>query len=171
MTKQGYFRKSEYVYDEYYDCYICPNNKLLEYSTTNKNGYREYKSRGYVCAKCPDINECTGSKNNVKLVIRHLWENYLERCEDIRHTVGMKEIYALRKETVERVFANAKENHGFRYTNMKGKARMQMKVGLTFACMNLKKLAKFIQKIHGLKRPFSIKFNNKYKVCVYGVKN
>lgn len=171
MTKQGYFKKSEYVYDEYYDCYICPNNKLLEYSTTNKNGYREYKSRGYVCAKCPDINKCTGSKNNVKLVIRHLWEHYMERYEDIRHTVGMKAIYALRKETVERVFANAKENHGFRYTNMKGKARMQMKVGLTFACMNLKKLAKFIQKIHGLKRPFSIKFNNKYKVCVYGVKN
>ncbi|MGN0308526.1 MAG: IS5/IS1182 family transposase, partial [Lachnospiraceae bacterium] len=36
----------------------------------------------------------------------------------------------------------AKENHGFRYTQMYGKARMEMKVGLTFACMNLKKLAK-----------------------------
>ncbi|WP_418630884.1 hypothetical protein, partial [Waltera sp.] len=38
----------------------------------------------------------------------------------------------------------AKENHGFRYTQMIGKARMEMKVGLTFACMNLKKLAKMI---------------------------
>ena len=41
-------------------------------------------------------------------------------------------------ETVERLFGTAKENHGFRYTQMIGKARMEMKVGLTFACMNLK---------------------------------
>lgn len=45
------------------------------------------------------------------------------------------------KETIERLFGTAKENHGFRYTQMYGKARMEMKVGLTFACMNLKKLA------------------------------
>ena len=58
--------------------------------------------------------------------------------------IGMKELYALRKETVERLFGTAKENHGFRYTQMIGKVRMEMKVGLTFACMNLKKLAKMI---------------------------
>ena len=63
-------------------------------------------------------------------------------CEDIRYTLGMKELYKLRKETIERIFGTAKENHGFRYTQMYGKARMEMKVGLTFACLNLKKLAK-----------------------------
>ena len=66
----------------------------------------------------------------------------MEKCENIRHTIGMKEVYALRKETVERLFGMAKENHGFRYTQMVGKAWMEMKVGLTFTCMNLKKLAK-----------------------------
>ena len=35
----------------------------------------------------------------------------------------------------------AKEFHGFRYTQMFGKARMEMKSALTFACLNLKKLA------------------------------
>ena len=68
----------------------------------------------------------------------------MEKCEDIRHMIGMKEVYTQRKETVERLFGTAKENHGFRYTQMIGKARMEMKVGLTFACMNLKKLAKMI---------------------------
>lgn len=63
-------------------------------------------------------------------------------CEDIRHTLGMKDLYSLRKETIERIFGSAKENHGFRYTQMFGKARMEMKAGLTFACMNLKKLAR-----------------------------
>ena len=58
----------------------------------------------------------------------------------------MKELYSQRKETIERIFGTAKENHGFRYTQMFGKARMEMKVGLTFACMNLKKLAKMKQR-------------------------
>ena len=66
----------------------------------------------------------------------------MEACEDIRHTDGMKVLYSHRKETIERIFGTAKENHGFRYTQMYGKARMRMKVALTFACMNLKKLAK-----------------------------
>ena len=80
----------------------------------------------------------------MKVVTRHIWEPYMEICEDIRHTIGMKELYDQRKETIERIFGTAKENHGFRYTQMIGKARMEMKVGLTFACMNLKKMAKMI---------------------------
>ena len=69
----------------------------------------------------------------------------MEMCEDIRYTIGMRELYSHRKETIERIFGTAKENHGFRYTQMYGKARMKMKVALTFACMNLKKLAKMQQ--------------------------
>lgn len=142
MTKDGFYKKHEYVYDEYYDCYICPNDQVLRYRTTNKDGYREYKSCGDVCAKYPHLSQCTESKDHVKVVTRHIWEPYMEICEDIRHTLGMKELYSLRKETIERIFGTAKENHGFRYTQMFGKARMKMKAGLTFACMNLKKLAK-----------------------------
>jgi len=147
MTKKGFFRKHEYVYDEYYDCYICPNNQVLKYSTTNRDGYREYKSCGTVCASCPCLSQCTESKTHVKIVTRHIWEEYMEKCEDIRHTTRMKQLYELRKETIERIFGTAKENHGFRYTQMYGKARMEMKVGLTYLCMNLKKLAKMKQNL------------------------
>lgn len=147
MTKEGFFPKYQYVYDEYYDCYICPNNKILNYATTNREGYREYKSCGYICESCPHLNQCTQSKDHVKLVTRHVWESYMEMCEDIRHTVGSKQIYELRKETIERIFGTGKENHGLRYTQMIGKARMEMKVGLTFAAMNLKKLAMMKQRL------------------------
>ncbi len=75
----------------------------------------------------------------------------MEICEDIRHSLGMKELYGKRKETIERLFGTAKENHGFRYTQMYGKARMEMKVGLTFACMNLKKLARILETREQLK--------------------
>ncbi len=147
MTKKGYFRKHEYVYDEYHDCYICPANKVLPYSTTNREGYREYKSDPKDCAGCPHLAQCTQSAIHQKVIMRHIWEPYMEICEDIRHTVGMKDLYSHRKETIERLFGTAKEAHGFRYTHMKGKARMRMKVGLTYACMNLKKLARMLQRI------------------------
>jgi len=143
MTKEGFFRKNEYVYDEYYDCYLCPNNQVLKYSTTNRDGYREYKSAPDVCRSCPSRTKCTGSKNYQKVVTRHVWEDYMERAEDIRHTPEGKETYKLRKETIERVFADAKVKHGLRFTQYRGLARLKMQVLLTFACMNLKKLARW----------------------------
>ena len=68
----------------------------------------------------------------------------MEMAEDIRHTLGMKALYDQRKETIERIFGTAKEYHGFRYTNMIGKARMTMKAALTYSCINLKKLARIM---------------------------
>lgn len=153
-TKKEFFKKYEYVYDEYYDCYICPNNQILKYSTTNRDGYREFKSKGSICSNCPDISKCTHSKNKVKVIARHLWEDYIEKCEDIRHTKGSKELYARRKETIERIFGTAKEQHGLRYTQNIGSAKMIMKVGLTFACLNLKKLATMKRK-NGLLGPLN----------------
>ena len=164
QTKKGFFRKYEYVYDEYYDCYICPNDQILKYSTTNRDGYKEYKSDKHICAGCPYLSQCTESRDHVKLITRHVWEEYLEQSEDIRHTKGMSDLYRLRKETIERLFGTAKENHGFRYTQMYGKARMEMKVGLTYACLNLKKLAKMLQR-KGLLDSLSERFSFKYAVA------
>ena len=144
MTKKGFFRKYEYVYDEYFDCYICPNNQILKYTTTNRDGYREYKSDPGICESCPYLSQCTQSQNHQKLVTRHIWQDYMDRCEDIRHTTGMKDVYDKRKETIERIFGVAKENHCMRYTRQRGKAKMAMKVGLTFAGLNMKKLAKIL---------------------------
>lgn len=44
MTKKGNLLWYEYVYDEYYDCVLCPQNQVLNYATTNRESYREYKS-------------------------------------------------------------------------------------------------------------------------------
>ena len=155
MTKKGYFRKSDYVYDEYFDCYLCPNNQILKYSTTNRDGYREYKSEGKKCKDCPYQNQCTGSKDHVKVVSRHVWEGYMEEVEEIRHQTGMKEVYQKRKETIERVFADGKEKHGMRYTQYRGLAKVTMELTLLFACMNLKKLAIWKWRKGGLRKPCS----------------
>ncbi len=147
-TQKGFYPKHAYVYDEYHDCYLCPADEVLAYHTTNRDGYREYKSDPAKCAHCPYLAQCTASRDHVKTVTRHVWADYLERAEENRYTDGIREWYALRKETIERDFAQAKELMGFRYTQMYGKARMEMKAALTFACINLMKLAKKRWKTH-----------------------
>ena len=54
----------------------------------------------------------------------------------------VEDSYKYRKETIERIFGLAKELHGFRYTQQVGKAQMEVKAALTYAYLNLQKLAK-----------------------------
>ncbi len=142
MTMKGGHEWWKYVYDEYYDCIICPEYQVLKYSTTNRDGYREYKSDPQVCAKCPTRELCTKSADCVKVVQRHIWKDYEELADDARYTPKYKRLYELRKETIERVFADAKEQHGMRYTRYTGLAQVTNWVRLKFAAMNLKKFAK-----------------------------
>ena len=143
MTMKGGHEWWKYVYDEFYDCVICPEYQILDYRTTTRDGYREYKSNPEICRNCPTRNLCTHSKDCVKTVTKHIWSDYIERAEDIRHTPEYAELYRLRKEKIERVFADAKEKHGMRYTPYKGLAQVTNWVRLKFATMNLKKLAKW----------------------------
>jgi len=140
-TKEGFIRKHEYVYDEHYNCYICPQGEILSYTTTTKEGYRQYKSNPLKCSKCPLLKQSTQSQNHQKLIQRHIWEDYLEEAEHLRHKQEVKEIYARRKESIERVFADAKEKHGMRWTTLRGLKKLSMQAMLTFAAINLKKLA------------------------------
>ena len=141
---KGFFPKFEYVYHEHYDCHLCPFDQVLEYSTTNKDGYREYKSKPDTCRRCPHLAKCTHSRNHTKVVMRHIWKDYLEAVEDNRHTPRGKELYTKRKETIERVFADGKEKHGLRFTRHNGLAKVKTQVLMTFMTMNLKKLVKML---------------------------
>ena len=139
--KKGFFPSYEYVYDEYYDCVVCPNNQALRYTTTNRDGYREFKSDPIICKDCSFLYKCTESKNHQKLVTKHIWQDYIELAEDIRHSPIGKESYELRGQTIERVFADAKEKHGMRYTQYRGLTNVSNWVRMKYAAMNLKKLA------------------------------
>lgn len=142
MTKRGGHEWWKYVYDEFYDCIICPEYQVLNYRTTNRDGYREYKSNPEICKNCPTRQLCTESKDCVKTVTKHMWSDYIELAEDIRHTPKYAKLYKMRKEKIERVFAVAKEKHTMRYTPYRGLAQVRNWVRLKFATMNLKKLAK-----------------------------
>ena len=141
QTPKGYLKKHDFVYDEYYDCYICPELHLLRYRTTNRDGKREYVSDPNVCRHCPLLSICTKSENSQKLIQRHIWQEYLDEAEHLRHTNYNKAVYKRRSETIERAFGDLKEKHGLRWTRLKGVARNEAQAMLVFAAMNLKKMA------------------------------
>jgi hypothetical protein len=75
------------------------------------------------------------------VLFKMIFIKYIFRIRSMRHTYEIKQIYAKRKETIERVFADAKEKHGIRWTTLRGLKKLSMQAMLTFAAMNLKKLA------------------------------
>lgn len=141
MGKDGFFRPNEFIYDEYFDCVLCPENQVLKYTTTTREGCRQFKSDPKICENCPSKYKCTESKSGVKVVEKHVWTDYLELVEDYRHTPPLRELYEHRKETIERVFADAKEKCAMRFTHLRGLTRNLGWVRLKFAAMNLKKYA------------------------------
>ncbi len=139
--KKDVFKPWEYEYDAEKDIYICPEGKALRHTTTDRDGKRTYRSTPSICRNCPCCEKCGANEKGQKILTRHIWQEHLDLVEELRKTDRGKAIYARRKETIERVFADAKEKHAMRYTQHRGLARVTTWVRLKFAAMNLKKVA------------------------------
>ena len=139
--KKGIMKKRQFEYDKENNCYVCPQGQRLHYATTNRHGYHEYKSKAKTCKQCPLLASCTESKNHIKVITRHIWEEYKEDVDAHRFDEEGKRIYARRKETVERSFADAKELHGYRYARYRGLAKMQEQSLMVAIAQNIKKMA------------------------------
>ena len=138
---KGYFYKRDYIYDTQRDSYLCPGGQELKYSTTNREGYREYKSDSKQCRKCEYLDQCTRSKNKTKVITRHVWQDSKDRIDQHRLSAVGKALYSHRKETIERSFADAKQLHGHRYARMRGLKKVMEQCLLAAACQNMKKIA------------------------------
>ena len=155
--KEDCFRPWDYKYDSNKDQFICPKGQVLRHTTTTKEGKRIYRSTPKNCMNCPVREKCGANAKGQKILQTHIWQYYLDVMEQLRKTDYGKDLYAQRKETIERVFADAKEKHAMRYTHRRGLARVTSWVRLKYAAMNLKKLAKWSwNKLHF--RPFLLPF-------------
>ena len=135
------YKPWEYIYDPENDTYTCPRGGILRHTTTGREGKRTYRSTPKECVNCPCKEKCGANEKGQKIHTTHIWQEYLDLVEQIRKTERAKDIYAQRKETIERVFADAKEKHAMRYTHHRGLAAVTRWVRLKYAAMNLKKLA------------------------------
>lgn len=138
---QNEYQKKHFRYDAEHDLYRCPAGARLIYSTTDRNGYRHYRSDKTVCAVCPEREKCTKNRQMQKTITRHVWEEAKEKANALRLTKWGKKVYARRKETVERSFADAKQHHGHRYARYRGQMKVQMQCLLAATAQNMKKMA------------------------------
>jgi hypothetical protein len=125
---------------------VCPAKHELHYKTTNRSGYREYKSKPKVCQTCPFLSKCTHSKTFTKTITRHVWEDAKEWVRHNRLSDRGKQLYKRRSETIERSFADAKELHGLRYARYRGIAKVREQCLLTAVAQNVKKMALLLSK-------------------------
>ena len=78
-------------------------------------------------------------------VTHHIWKKYLEICEEIWHQMGSKGFDHKLKEMVRQHFATVTECYNLRYTREVCNSKMNAKVGLTLAYLNIKKLVKMME--------------------------
>ncbi|WP_070121852.1 IS1182 family transposase [Bacillus marinisedimentorum] len=147
QSKKGLLPKWKYSYDEERDVYVCPQGEVLSYATTDREGYRHYKSKPENCADCPLLTKCTQNKKFQKTITRHVWEGSKEQVRLNRLSNEGKWIYRMRKEKVERSFADSKELHGLRYCRLRGKENVREQALLTAACQNMKKIALHLSRV------------------------
>ena len=131
----------DFEYDPFVDGYRCPQGQVLRYATTDRSGYRHYKSDPALCRTCPLLASCTTSRNRTRVLTRHVWKEAWERMDAHRLTDWGKRLYKRRKETVERSFADAKQLHGHRYARFRGLTAVTSQCLLAAAAQNIKKIA------------------------------
>ncbi len=139
--KPGMMAKKVFVYEPQSDAYRCPEGSLLAYATTDRNGYRHYKSDPAQCRTCPLLASCTANAKAERTITRHVWQDARDRTDAHRLTDWGKRIYKRRKETVERSFADAKQLHGHRYARFRGLTAVKIQCLLAAAAQNIKKIA------------------------------
>jgi len=154
--KDGYYRPWEYKYDIVNDNYICPMGQVLKYGTTDRYGKKVYRSQSKICQACSARCRCTANAKCQKTIERHIWQEYIEIADQIRRTDLGKETYAMRSQTIERVFADAKEKHAMRYTHYRGLPKVTNWVRFKYAAMNLKKMAVWSWDRHFFRYIFAI---------------
>jgi transposase len=129
--------KRKYHYDKENDMFVCEYGLVFELKNIDKHGYMTYHSTSN-CKGCP--NPCFSASEKKKTFRRHVHQYLREQNTVNRLSSEGKEIYAQRKETVERSFADAKQNHGLRWTLYRGQSKNQNYNWLLCAAQNLKKL-------------------------------
>lgn len=139
--RKGMMRKRAFTYDPDANVYRCPEGQALPYATTDREGYRHYKSDSAKCRDCPLLASCTTNPKAQKTLSRHVWADARERTDAHRLTDWGKRLYARRKETVERSFADAKQLFGHRYARYRGLTGVKWQCLLAATAQNIKKIA------------------------------
>lgn len=139
----GIFKISEFIYDETSDTYTCPaGQRLMPKKHKKKRRAIEYGASKRTCMRCELRDRCTRNKNGARTIKRHLRQEELDRMRGISRSVQSKRDLRTRKHFMERSYADAANNHGFKRSRWRGLERMTIQNLLIAAVQNIRILAK-----------------------------
>jgi hypothetical protein len=141
------FASEHLYYNKEQDLYICPIGQHMDnigtYTKKNDNGFTQTISRYQAknCNGCPLRGVCHKSKENRIIEVNHNANKYKQKAREL---LTSEEGIAHRKQRacdVEPVFANIKQNKGFRRFMLRGKEKVTAEFGLIAIAHNLMKKA------------------------------
>jgi transposase len=145
--KKGIYNSEEFRYIKEEDVYICPGGERLERKRyhRSRDAY-DYCALPEVCAVCKLKKKCTRSKTG-RSIKRHVRQDELEMMRREIKSIGAMVDLKKRQHLVERSFADAANNHGFKRARWRRLWRVQIQDYLIAAIQNIRIMMK-----RGLKR-------------------
>lgn len=146
------FEQSRLHYDAQRNAYVCPMGQPMRHIgdqvSTNKSGQTSRVSRYQAinCAGCPLNGVCHKAKGNRIIEVNHrLNQLKAQARERLTSEEGLKH-RSTRPIEVESAFGNLKANKGFTRFMLRGLDKVSLEIGLLSTAINLKKLARILQK-------------------------
>ncbi len=147
----GTFPRSDFIFDEDNDQYICPNGKLLKRHRRNfkvprtgvtKSNEIKYRASKLDCAACPLKEQCCP---NVELrkVVRSIHESARDVARAVRQTPDYRRTRRQRKQ-VEMLFAHMKRILKMDRLRLRGISGARDEFILTATAQNLRRMAKYL---------------------------
>lgn len=141
------FAPEKLFYNDQQDVYICPMGQKMHYigDTINKTStgftqtYRRYQAQN--CNNCPLNGVCHKSKGNRTIDVNVNLRRQKQQAHELLNTEEGIKHRKKRCFDVEPVFANIKQNHGFRRFMLRGKEKVEIEWGLLAIAQNLRKKA------------------------------
>jgi len=142
------FNADQLHYNEEGDFIVCPMgqhmNNMGSHVEKNRNGYAQMITRYQApdCNGCPLRGVCHKQKGNRIIEVNHNLRKLKNKAaERLRSEEGIRR-RKNRCVDVEPVFANWKQNKGFRRFRLRGNEKISIEIGLISIAHNLQKLTK-----------------------------
>jgi len=137
-------KKSDFIYNEDRDCFVCPAGNTLELKRESNDGKKVYQAVKAECDACPYKARCyTSKRGNSRTISTDDKEPLRQKMNEKMEQESSKEIYRKRKKIVEPVFGQIK-NSGFRGFSLRGYEKGGGEFSLACAVHNFKKIVKAI---------------------------
>ena len=132
--------KTGFEFDEVNDEYVCPCGERLKYAMTRERKGRIYRIYRRSCGSCERRKCCCGGKSRVKELWHRVNGELAERMSAKMGTDEAREVYSLRKQIIEPVFGNIKQNKNLRRLLLRGLEGAEIEFLLGCIAHNLGKI-------------------------------